>query len=566
MTHTASRPVAGEVAAVAARHRGASTLTGTRRLVRLALRQDRVVLPVWVASISGLAWAVVASYQGTVTTAADRAATAALSAGSPLTRVFDGPASGTGLGAMALVEGWKVLAVLTALMAAQTVVRHTRRDEEVGRAELLGSAVVGRHARLAAALLVAAGASVATGVATAVAIAAPSGLGWSGAVAAGMAAAGMGLVFAGVAAVGSQVFSTARAANGAASATLAAAFVVRAVGDLTGEVAEGGVVLRSAWPSWLSPYGWGQQVRPYFEDNWWIGWLFLGLAAVLVAVAFVLADRRDVGPGMVQPRPGPARGGESLRSAMGLAWRLQRGVLAVWLMSLVGFAAVFGSIGETIADYVAENEAMRQMFLALVPDGDVTDVYAVFVMALLGLAAGGYVVQALLRMRAEEVSGRVEPLLATATGRSRWLASHVLIAGAGVLVMVLAAGLAAGVSLAAASGDWAGGVSDMVVAAAVQAPAALALGGFVLLVFGALPRWAGPVTWFALAAAMVMSQLGALFELPEWLLDVSPFSHVPQVPAEAFTLGPVLALTAVAVALGAAGFVAFRRRDLAIGA
>src|SRR5690606_14276572 len=96
---------------------GTGMLTGTRRLVRLALRRDRVVLPIWVAAIAGLAWGVVASYQGTLVTEADRVATATFSAGNPLAPVFDGPASGTHLGAMALVEGWKILAVFTALMA-----------------------------------------------------------------------------------------------------------------------------------------------------------------------------------------------------------------------------------------------------------------------------------------------------------------------------------------------------------------------------------------------------------------------------------------------------------------
>ena len=41
-------------------------------------------------------------------------------------------------------------------MSILLVVRHTRADEETGRAELVGAGVVGRHAPLAAALVVAA--------------------------------------------------------------------------------------------------------------------------------------------------------------------------------------------------------------------------------------------------------------------------------------------------------------------------------------------------------------------------------------------------------------------------
>ncbi len=543
-----------------------TALTGTRRLVRLALRRDRIILPVWIAAIAGLAWAMVASYKSTLPTEADRVAAVMFGASNPMARVFDGPASGTDVGAMALVEGWKVLAILGALMSAQVVVRHTRADEELGRAELLGSAVVGRHARLSAALAVAAGANVVLGLTVAVAIAAPNDLAWTGAFAAGMATTGIGWVFAGVAAIGAQVFSTARGANAVAGGVLGVAFLVRAVGDLMGDTTDGGLVVRSAWPSWLSPYGWGQQVRPFSEDNWWIGGLFVALALALVVVAFALTENRDLGAGMVQQRPGPARAARGLLSPFGLAWRLQRGILLVWVVGLGAFGAVFGSIGDEVEGFIADNDSVRDMFALLSPGADVVQIYYTFVMAIIGIAAGGYAVQALLRMRAEEMSGRVEPLLATAVGRHRWLGSHVLIAGLGTIGVLGVAGLSGGVVYGAMTGRWADGIGDLSAAAAVQMPAALALAGFVVAVFGFLPRWAGPITWFALATALVMGQLGALFDLPQWLLNVSPFTHVPRVPAEAFTTTPVVWLTVVAVGLGALGFAAFRHRDLAIGA
>ncbi len=543
-----------------------SALAGTWRLVRLALRRDRFVLPAWIGAVTGLAWAVVASYQRTLPTEAERAATAAFGAANPMARVFDGPASGTHVGAMALVEGWKILAILTALMAAQAVVRHTRQDEETGRAELVGSAVVGRHARLVAALVVSLGASLLVGTGVAVALAVPNELGWSGALAAGMAATGVGWVFAAIAAVSAQVFSTARGANAVAAGALGLAFALRAVGDVTGEVTDGGVVVVSRWPSWLSPYGWGQQVRPYLEDNWWIAGLFVGLTGVLVGVAFALANVRDVGPGMVPPRSGPAHASALMRSSLGLAWRLQGGVLAAWFVGVASFGAVFGSLGDSVEEHINDNDMMREMLQGLVPGGDVVELYYALAMAILGLAVGGYLVQALIRMRAEEVSGRVEPLLATATGRHRWLAGHVGVAGVGSSLMLLAAGLAGGLTYGATTGRWSEGVAGLVVAAAVQVPATLALGGFVVAMFGLIPRWAGPVTWIALVIALVMGQLGALFELPQWLLNASPYSHVPLVPAEPFVVGPVAWLLAVAAVLGVVGFAAFRRRDLVIGA
>lgn len=547
MTRTTSRPLAG-----------------TGRLVRLALRRDRIILPVWIASIAAIAWMVIGSYEATVGGEAERMSTAAFAAGNPMARMFDGPAAGYDLGAMVMVESYQVLAILAALMTAQAVVRHTRQDEETGRAELLGSAVVGRHARLTAALVVALGANVALG-ATITAVLAGTGYTGAGALISGVSVAGLGWVFAGLAGIGAQVFSTARGANAAVGVGLGVAFLVRAVGDLLGDVAANGVAVVSAWPSWLSPLGWGQQMRPYYEDNWWITGLFLALTAVLVAVAVALAARRDVGPGMVPARTGPRYAAPTLLHSLGLAWRLQRGIFVTWLVGLVTMGAALGPMGESAEELISENAQMYELLERLSPGAGVVDLYFAFSMAIFGIAAAGYTVQALLRMRAEEVSGRLEPVLATATGRRRWLAGHVLIAAAGTAVILALTGVASGLTYGAAAGDWSV-MGDPLTGALVQLPATFALGAFVLALFGLLPRLSGPLAWASLALALVVGQLGSLLDLPQWVLDVSPFTHVPLVPADPFEATPVLWLTAVALALGAVGFAAFRRRDLAIGA
>ena len=541
-----------------------SALTGTTRLVRLAVRRDRVLLPVWIFAISGVAAAVVGTYQTTIGDTASRRATATFGAANPMTRVFDGPASGIELGAMSMVEAYLVLAVLTALMSAQAIVRHTRQDEETGRAELIGSAVVGRHARLAAALVVALSANLVLGLAITAALMA-NGLGGLGSLAAGMSVSGLGWAFSGIAAISAQVFTTARAANAAAGAAVGVAFLLRAVGDLLGDLAAGGVKVVSAWPSWLSPIGWGQQVRPFSEDNWEIAGLFAGLTVALVAVAVVLQSHRDVGLGMVTARPGPARAARGLRSASGLAWRLQRVILGSWLFGVVVMSAALGSIGEGAEDLLGENEQLTEVLSRLSPGAGMIDLYFTFMMAFVSIAAAGYTVQALLRMRAEEASGRLEPVLATRVGRQRWLASHLMIAVAGTTAILLLAGLAAGAVYGSMTGRWAS-TWDVLAAALVQTPAALALGGFVVAAFGIVPRWAGNLAWGALAAALIMGQLGAMLDLPQWVLNISPFTHVPRIPAEPFAVTPVGWLTFAALVLGALGLVAFRRRDLAIGA
>jgi ABC-2 type transport system permease protein len=56
--------------------------------------------------------------------------------------------AGASEGAYAMSRGYVTLAILAAVMSALTVVRHTRQNEELGRAELVGATVVGRYAPL----------------------------------------------------------------------------------------------------------------------------------------------------------------------------------------------------------------------------------------------------------------------------------------------------------------------------------------------------------------------------------------------------------------------------------
>ena len=189
---------------------------------------------------------------------------------------------------MSVVEGYLVLAIFVALMAGQAVVRHTRLDEETGRAELIGSSVVGRHARLTAALIVAVGASLVVGLAT-TAVLLSFGLPVEGSFAAGASYAGVGVAFAAVAAVAAQLAVSQRGANGLIGLALGVSFLLRSVGDALGHVDPSGVKLISSWPSWLSPLGWGQQIRPYGGNHWDVTFLFVGLSVVCVGVAFRLA-------------------------------------------------------------------------------------------------------------------------------------------------------------------------------------------------------------------------------------------------------------------------------------
>lgn len=539
-------------------------LTATGRLVRLDLRRDRVLLPVWLGSLLGLLALAASTSLDLYADPTERAATAAFKASNAISRVFDGPVSGTELGALAFTEYAGILTVLVAIMSFQAVVRHTRAEEEAGRAELVGSAVVGHHARLAAALIVTLGANLLLGVGVAVVLVS-LGLPVVGSVVVGAGFAGVGAAFASVAGVTAQVAESQRAANGMAGAVLGVAFLFRAVGDVSGQVAPSGVEVVSAWPSWLSPLGWNQQLRAYDRDQVEVLGLFAAFVVVALAVAVALEARRDVGAGLVPTRPGPARAGRALRSPLGLAWRLQRGVIVSWAVGIGVVAAAFGAVGESADEFLSSNDQFRDAMEAVAGGGSLLDSYFAFMMGFLGVAAAGATVQAVLRARSEETGGRLEAIAAAAVGRGRWLGSHVVVAGAGTLAVYVSAGVAGALGYGLATGDYARGAEGLGAAALAQAPAALALGGVVLAAVAVAPRWAAAVGWGALGISLVIGQLGVLLGLPDAVMDLSPFTHVPRIPAEELTLVPVAALLAVGAVLAGVAFLAVRRRDLLVG-
>lgn len=529
-----------------------SSLAGTRALVRLAVRRDRVMLPVWIAVFVATAMSSAAAtidlyptVESVVQAAASLNSTPSLVA--LYGRVYD-PAS---LGAVAMLKLGGTGALLVAVLAILVVVRHTRAEEDTGALELVGATVVGRYAPLTAALLVAVGANLLLGLLTTLGLIGV-GLPTEGSFAFGLAWAGVGIAFAAVAAIAAQLTGSARSAIGVAATTLGGVYLLRAIGDTADQ---GG----PRWLSWLSPIGWGQQFRPYAGNRWWVLLITVSFAVVAAAVAFALVARRDLGAGLLPDRPGPATAAAGLRSPLALAWRLHRGALLGWTAGFVVVGLVLGNVATSVGDLLNSQQA-RDMIIRLGGKKGLTDAFLAAEMGMAGVIVSVYGVQAAMRLRAEETASRAEPLLAAGAGRIRWACSHIAIALAGTLVLLVGAGLGAGLAYGARIGEM-GAIGRVLGGALVQLPAAWVLTGIVVAAFGLAPRLlvAG---WAALVGFLLLGELGPLFRLDQWAMDLSPFAHVPKLPGAELAVAPMIWLTAIAALLTAAGLAGFRRRDI----
>ncbi len=522
-------------------------MTGTWAVLRLDVRRERVALAAWVLGLGLVVATTFPAIARLYPTASERASLAASIGANPATVAITGPILSDSVGGL---SAWRI-GVLgctgVALMALLTVIRRTRAEEESGRAELLMAGALGRSAPLLAALLTATLAGLAVG-GLSLAAALESGLPFAGSFILAAALVGTGMVFAGVAAVTAQLSASARVASSMAGITLGVAFLVRAVADTIDGL---------TWLRWLSPLGWITEIGPFATDRSWVLLLYPAVAALLVFLAWLLRHRRDLGAGLWSARTGPATG--RLGSAGALLARLLRGSVLGWWVGLAVAGAIFGGVAADADRLLVGNPQVEQSLRDIGGSGDLTSVLLGTVAAVAGLAVSGQGIAVVLRGRAEETSGRLAAVLSAPVGRARGLAAVTLWALLAPAGSLLVGGVAAGLSLGARSGGLGSALRAAVTAMAVQIPAVWVLIGLAVALLGWWPGGLG-LPWGALGVSLLLGQIGALLHLPQAVLDLSPFTHVPVGDVR---WGPLLMLILVAAVLVAAGFAGYTRRNLA---
>jgi ABC-2 type transport system permease protein len=136
-----------------------------------------------------------------------------------------------------------------------------------------------------------------------------------------------------------------------------------------------------------------------------------------------------------------------------------------------------------------------------------------------------------------------------------------LFAFVGPILLLAIAGLGAGLTYGAIVGDIGGETPGILGAALIQVPAVWVVAGVATALFGFLPRLTS-LSWGVLVACLVFGQLGEILQFPQWLLNLSPFTHVPDLPLGEVTFVPLVWLIALAALLVMVGIAGLQRRDI----
>ncbi|WP_435748647.1 ABC transporter permease [Microbacterium sp. PMB16] len=533
-------------------------------LLRQRIRRDWLQLTLWIAGTAAMAFAGYAGVTRSYATLEDRQNILAAALANPVILMFRGLPSGSSEGQFIAFQILPWLALLAALMSTFLAVRHTRGDEEAGRSELVWSTPAGRRMPTIATIVHGILANVVLAALTALALLA-TGLPAAGSVIAAAAAGATGIAFLGIGLLAAQLIRTARGANSLTVWVLVAAFLIRGVGNATGTPSDDLSSMTSSGVAWLSPFAWAEQTRPYDADLIGPVFLGLGLGVVLAAASVALQSLRDIDASFVAERRGRAAARPALASPHALVWRLTSGSIVGWAIGGAVTGILATTLGGVVDQISAENPAVTEVLEKIGgATGGLEQVVITVFFTLLGILAACCAVQTVVRARQEEARGTVEALLATPVGRVRWLADHVIVGTAAVLIVVAAAVLAAWIGIWSTDAD--GALYRIVAVAGLgQVVAASVFTVLTALVFVLVPRATIGLAWTLVLVATMLGMFGPLFGLPEWTANISPFAVTPVVDGDGVDVRGLWWLV-LAVAAGAAASLALmRRRELAAG-
>jgi ABC-2 type transport system permease protein len=520
------------------------------RTYRHHLRLLRNGAIAWIVGLAGISWGVAATFEDRYSTPEELAAFAEFE-GVPAFEAMLGRLVGLTTLEGGVLSRWGIFGVLAAIWGMLAAVRLLRRLEESGHLEPLRAGIVSARGLLtsvlAAMVTVFAIFAVVIGV-THTAAGMDAATSW----ALGGAAALVAATFAAAGALASQLTTSHRRAAGLVGVFLGIAFAVRLVASASAT---------PEWVWWATPLGWLGYLHELDQARTAVFLAYLGLLLVLVTATYLLAGR-DLHAGWLRSGEDvPSRAPRPVRSQGELALRLVAGPARTWGLVAGLLALAFGLLARDFSVAVADLETMAELTDMLgYPAMDTAEGAIGFAASWVAIVLAVFAATQAAAIREEEASWRIEHLLVRPVGRVRWLVTRTATAAVAAALAAVVAGVAAWAGTALVGTPIA--FTDGLLAGINVIPIAWLALGIGIAVLGVAPRLTAPITYTVVIAAYLLDFVGGMLELPEAVLDLSPFRHLAAVPAADVNGGAAVVMLAVAVTGVAVGLVAFRRRDL----
>lgn len=524
---------------------------GTGFVTKLIIRHNRFKVLVWLIGFITITLATALAYPDIYPDEQSRAAFAFTMENPAMVAMLGvGYTDYETIGALFAHEMLLFTAIAVAIMNILLVGRSTRADEEDGRVELIRSLPVGRLAYLNGTVIfiVVTNMLLAVFIGIGISLLQIDGMNMQGAFLYGAILGAAGLVFASFTALFAQLAETSRGSTMLSFATLIAAYLIRASGDVSREAI-----------SLISPLGWVVRTEAFVENKWWPVYVMLVVSVVIILLAFCLNAIRDLEAGFISARAGKRNASAFLQTNLGLALRLQRTNLIAWAIGVFLLGASFGAILGDLEMYYTDNEFV-QAFLGESEESSIMEQFIVMLMAIMALISTIPAVMTVLKLKSEENKQLTENYFSRAVPRTHLLGNYIVLS---IMISIVMQGLVA-------LGLWSVGtfvlekslaIATLLSAALVYMPAIWIVMGIAVCLLGIAPKRTSLV-WLYIVFSFVVLYLGGLLEFPAWLNNFSVFNHISQIPVEDFDVLRALMLVMIALILIMLGLFGYNRRDI----
>jgi ABC-2 type transport system permease protein len=350
------------------------------------------------------------------------------------------------------------------------------------------------------------------------------------------------------------------------------AFALSPILGRSGAAGVAGAVMVVAWVSngykalaliaTFSPFHWtADHVALVGQFDWPALALVAVVAVVFLAIGVEVFARRDLGvtagvsgPGLPAATlgvRGPADRAFGDQLPRAIAWGIGLGLVGAMLAALVG----------SLSGEIAKAPDYERIFTTLFPGYDIAtaggmlQLYADVLFIVAGYAGATLVA----KWASDETEGRLETILGTPLGRARWVIGGGL--GAFGAVIIMTAGLAAGIGLGAASAGVAiGGAMTGTAVLGLYAAAIVGVG----IAVGGLWRTslAAEVAAVVVTATFLVDLLAPPLKLPDWVHQLALTAHFGRPMIGQWDGAGIVACVVIAVGGVLLGAWGMRRRDV----
>lgn len=427
---------------------------------------------------------------------------------------------------------------------------HTRKDEELGRLELINSFPVGRLSNLTSTLIVSFLINLLLSLIT--------GIGFyfissgemeiKGIIIFGLSLGGFGFLFSLITAFFSQITTTSRGTNTLSFLTLVVVYLLRAIGDVSVEVL-----------SLISPLGLITRTENFVNDYFWpLGVLLVEI--ILIAVAsYYFSYNRDLGGGLIKERKGRIEGSKILSGIYTFTFRLLRSQIFIWIVVIMVFSGMYGAVFGDLENYLKSSELIRNM-LVIDSDHSLTDQFISMLMLVMSMISAVPVLIFINRIISEEKNSYSEIILTKPVSKINYLGSFYIISVfSAVVFQLIIAGTFYGIGKNYLEDI--PSLQTFIISAINYIPPILITLGISVLLIGLIPKFHW-LSYVYLGYTFVVVYLGRLLDFPEILEKITPFGYVSNYPLEEIDKRALIIQLGIFVIMSIIGFVAYRNRDV----